>query len=33
VKLELEVFASKGDFRYTAREYAPRKLKEREWLD
>ncbi len=33
VKLELEVFASKGDFRYITREYAPRKLKEREWLD
>jgi DNA topoisomerase-6 subunit A len=33
VKLELEVFASKGDFRYITREYTPRKLKEREWLD
>lgn len=33
VKLELEVFASKGDFRYITREYAPRKLKDREWLD
>ena len=33
VKLELEVFASKGDFRYVTREYAPRKLKDRDWLD
>ncbi|MBL8880065.1 MAG: DNA topoisomerase IV subunit A [Phycisphaerales bacterium] len=33
VKLELEVFASKGDFRYITREYAPRKLKEKDWLD
>ncbi len=33
VKLELEVFASKGDFRYITREYTPRKLKERDWLD
>lgn len=33
VKLELEVFASKGDFRYITREYTPRKLKEKEWLD
>ncbi len=33
VKLELEVFASKGDFRYITREYAPRKLKEKKWLD
>lgn len=33
VKLELEVFASKGDFRYITREYAPRKLRERQWLD
>lgn len=33
VKLELEVFASKGDFRYITREYAPRKLKDRDWLD
>ncbi|MBI5862905.1 MAG: DNA topoisomerase IV subunit A [Planctomycetes bacterium] len=33
VKLELEVFASKGDFRYITREYAPRKLKEQDWLD
>ncbi|MEP0847289.1 MAG: DNA topoisomerase IV subunit A [Phycisphaerae bacterium] len=33
VKLELEVFASKGDFRYITREYAPRKLRERKWLD
>lgn len=33
VKLELEVFASKGDFRYITREYTPRKLKEQRWLD
>jgi DNA topoisomerase VI subunit A len=33
VKLELEVFASKGDFRYITREYTPRKLKEKHWLD
>lgn len=33
VKLELEVFASKGDFRYITREYTPRKLKEKDWLD
>lgn len=33
VKLELEVFASKGDFRYITREYTPRKLKEEKWLD
>lgn len=33
VKLELEVFAAKGDFRYITREYAPRKLQEKDWLD
>ncbi len=33
VKLELEVFASKGDFRYITREYLPAKLKAKEWLD
>jgi len=33
VKLELEVFASKGDFRYITREYTPRKLKDKQWLD
>lgn len=33
IKLELEVFASKGDFRYITREYTPRKLKDKDWLD
>jgi DNA topoisomerase-6 subunit A len=33
VKLELEVFASKGDFRYITREYTPRKLAAKQWLD
>lgn len=33
VKLELEVFSSKGDFRYITQEYTPAKLKAKQWLD
>ncbi|TWT41009.1 DNA topoisomerase VI subunit A [Phycisphaerae bacterium RAS1] len=33
VKLELEAFAAKGNFRYITSEYVPRKMRERDWLD